>query len=681
MSTMNAVRAVQRFGGLDPIRTLVLVAAAFGRKTGVKIAIGGDSAYTDGDVITIPAVAEDNPRVMELIWGYLAHEAGHVRFTDFEAVVQMAEEGNAFLMAVWNILEDVRIENAMIRVYPGTRSTMDETVESLLAVDDDAVSETDAPATVLADGLLVMARHQYRKQEFLRPQAEQTLRVLRKVFPNTFVLRLMGLMCDISALGSTQDTIELARRIVALIEEEAKPQQPQDTGEETPEEAADGDPSDGDGGGNGDNEAEAEAGDSQTPGDSPDSPVEEGAEESVQDSGGARSGGDGSNAGESADSADSQGDTADTEAESGDGAGESAGEGEGQGAEFSDRSSSGDGNGDDGDSASLSEGDDPASDADKSVPHRQGSDGGTDDDGGGHGDGAGGQSALQAVLGAKESDLPEDLFAAAARELEQRVQRDTYGRSPNLFPAAVPFEGDQRLGGELVNRVTGESRRLMAQLHGIVQAETMTRHRTVRRGRRLSAPHLHRAAVGDDRIFSRKDERRAPNTAIHLLVDMSGSMAEPKCTLAMEAALALGLALESIPGVSLAATAFPDVEGDDNAVTVMLRRGQVVRSAAGAFVQQPRGGTPLTEAAWFAAAELLAAEEPRKVLIVLTDGDPNDRSSASDIIQRMSMAGVEVIGIGIFHDASWLFPTHLMIRDLAQLKPELMRIARQLLIA
>jgi Mg-chelatase subunit ChlD len=733
MSNMRAPQTVSRFAGISLQRSLAIVADAFGRKTGVKIAIGGERAYTDGKLISIPAVDEKNPRVMQLIWGYLAHEAGHVRHTDFDALGRMAAEGNALLRSVWNILEDVRIENAMIGVYPGTRSTMDATTEIVIGEDERSVSETEPPAKLLVYSLLVLARHQYRNQPFLQPKAEEALRVLRQVFPSSFVLRLMGLMCDIRALGSTQDAIDLARRIVALIQDEANPapeppapneSEPEEaTDESEPEEATDGEPSDEPSEGEGDG-GDSEAEDGPTPGESGRSAADESGDESAQDSDGRQSsdgadgnaedgsgsGGDdqtdddgdgddkgGQTAGGRGTEEPDQGKGSDSGAE-GDADGDSDGGGgedsPGEGAEASGADDDGDdseatGEGDRADEAEAGGNANGGGDDDQASHPGQGEDGDiegdtADDDAGGANTGPGaGPDVLRAVLEAKESDLPGDLFAQVAKALEAHVSRNPWGETQNLFPEGRLFDGCAATGARLVDQVTGESRRLVAQLHGIVQSETMTRHRTARRGRRLSAGHLHRAAVGDDRIFARSEERKAPNTAMHLLVDMSGSMEAPKCTLAMEAALALALAMESMRGVSLAATAFPHTEwevDEANAVTVMLRRGQRVRSRAGAFAQWERGGTPLTEALWFVAAELLAASEPRKAAIVLTDGDPENRASALEMVQRMTAAGIEVIGIGIFHDASWLFPRHVSISALDQLKPELMRIGRQLLI-
>lgn len=57
---------------------LPIVAAAYGEKLGVKVAIGNDTAYTDGKTIVVPNIPDDYPN-MDAVWGYLAHEAAHVR--------------------------------------------------------------------------------------------------------------------------------------------------------------------------------------------------------------------------------------------------------------------------------------------------------------------------------------------------------------------------------------------------------------------------------------------------------------------------------------------------------------------------------------------------------------------------------------------------------------------------
>ncbi|KOE89724.1 hypothetical protein ACS91_10020, partial (plasmid) [Vibrio parahaemolyticus] len=91
---------------------LPIVAAAYGEKFGVKVALGSDTASTDGQTIVIPNVPDDYPN-MDAVWGYLAHEAAHVRFTDFNV-----ERRRGLHAHLTNVIEDCRIERAMPGVYP-----------------------------------------------------------------------------------------------------------------------------------------------------------------------------------------------------------------------------------------------------------------------------------------------------------------------------------------------------------------------------------------------------------------------------------------------------------------------------------------------------------------------------------------------------------------------------------
>ena len=250
-----------------------------------------------------------------------------------------------------------------------------------------------------------------------------------------------------------------------------------------------------------------------------------------------------------------------------------------------------------------------------------------------------------------------------------------------LLPTLEPYEGHAAQGKMALARVRSESAKLAVRLQGLVQAHTMTQTRTVRRGRTLSANRLHRAAVGDDRIFARQERRTAPNTALHLLVDLSGSMQGYRDRIALDAAMALALALEPMRGVSCAVTAFPGRHGCPDRVARILSHGDRVHSRAGAFVQGGRGGTPMTGALWYAAADLFARREERKVVLTLTDGGPDDRRSAKEMVDRARAAGLEMIGVGIATPVAGLFPVAIRIETIADLKGQLFGIAEQLLLA
>ncbi|MBK5964145.1 hypothetical protein CCR95_08620, partial [Thiocystis minor] len=63
-------------------RAMPIVAAALGRKFGVNVIVGGmnasRTASTDGQTIWLPDLPPDSA-LREVAWGFLAHEASHVR--------------------------------------------------------------------------------------------------------------------------------------------------------------------------------------------------------------------------------------------------------------------------------------------------------------------------------------------------------------------------------------------------------------------------------------------------------------------------------------------------------------------------------------------------------------------------------------------------------------------------
>ena len=575
---------------------LPIVAAAYGRKFGVAVQVGGTVAQTDGLTIAIPAIGDD-PVARTLAWGYLTHEAAHVRYTDFDAVSRTAAKG-PLAKGILNILEDVRVENAILGPYPGARGTLDAVNGWLIEHDQLAApGEGDAPPAVLGNALLVMAFRRNRGETRLAEAASEAERVLRKTFPSRFVHRLLGLMAEIPGLGSTQDAADLTERIVALVEEEAQePPAPQPK------------PS-----------PQSESGD-----------------------------------GEAAGGQDQIDDPEDSAGRDRD---ESPADGRDKGQEEQDQGHPGQDGLEEGqteDGTAGVQGGNPSDDAAETQ----------------------GRQALQALLSAAEGDFPGDTYQAVAEVLAGQ----TAGAEKALLPSLEPFGGNARLGQVALERVRAESAKLTARLQGLVQSHAMSRVRPARRGRTLSPGALHRAALGDPRVFQRREERAAPNTAVHLLVDLSFSMAGGADRVALDAAMALALALEPLRGVSCAVTAFPGLHGSPTRVTRIQSHGERVRGRAGAFIQCARGGTPMTGALWYAAADLLARREARKVLLTLTDGQPDDRASAADLVARATASGLELIGVGIATGVEWLFPVAIRIDAIADLKQALFGVAERLLI-
>jgi len=106
-----------------------------------------------------------------------------------------------------------------------------------------------------------------------------------------------------------------------------------------------------------------------------------------------------------------------------------------------------------------------------------------------------------------------------------------------------------------------------------------------------------------------------------------------------------------------------------------------VNARTGAFSLTATGSTPMTEAIWFGAASLLRCREPRKVLLVMTDGQPNESLSTLELLQRCRDSGIETVGVGLGLDVSHLFPIAITINDLSELRAQLFELSKAVLLA
>ncbi|SMP82988.1 von Willebrand factor type A domain-containing protein, partial [Desulfonatronum zhilinae] len=145
------------------------------------------------------------------------------------------------------------------------------------------------------------------------------------------------------------------------------------------------------------------------------------------------------------------------------------------------------------------------------------------------------------------------------------------------------------------------------------------------------------------------------NTAIHLLVDISGSMDGRRLAIAKEAVFALVKALAHQRGINLALTLFPahypynqDISGrhDVYPVAPLLKHGQKPTGTM-LWPLYARGCTPLAESLRYVLASMVPLTESRKLVVLLTDGEPNDFQSARIALEEARTLGVEVATLGI----------------------------------
>ena len=89
---------------------LPIIVTNYSRHFGVLVRMQGSCAYTNGHTITIPRLDLYDPIKSRLAYGYLAHEAAHVRWTKFKTLARYRK--NFLFYTLINILEDARHREA-----------------------------------------------------------------------------------------------------------------------------------------------------------------------------------------------------------------------------------------------------------------------------------------------------------------------------------------------------------------------------------------------------------------------------------------------------------------------------------------------------------------------------------------------------------------------------------------
>jgi len=535
------------------MRSLPLVASVLGRKYGVKVEIGGTDAYTDGTVIRLPSLPGDVPdTLLAMARGYLDHEAGHVRDTDFQAL--KAASLTSIEKHVWNSLEDWRVEHKLASIFPGCRQNFDWLIAHVFGTE--AQDEPTQPAAIILNWLLLEVRswdvHALRnRKDALAGQVDAAFPGVRPKIER--VLRTVRTRCR-----STQGAIDFAREIVRVLDQYASSTQqpvspdqdePLEAGSEPDEQSDNGRCEQGEPSTQHENSAQSECGG-------------EPQQDEAPDDGDAHDGRDGS---------------------------------------------------DDADSASST----------GNENHDQA------------------REHVRDLIGAGEGALPQSLGDILADALQASSRQTQEG----AVTVAIPTPKN---AGSLTEADALEARQasmaLRTRLQGLLQTKILARASSGRRGR-LDTGQLHRLAVSDPRLFRTKAERTGIDTAVHILLDCSGSMVR-RIRLACCSCYAVASALEASK-INVAVTAFPSSQlpnGSYSTVSTVITHGQKVHANLDLV---PAGGTPMGEALWWVMQDMLPLKERRKLILVVTDGEPDSLECATQAIEQGEKAGFEIYGIGI----------------------------------
>ena len=198
---------------------LPIMVSNYSKLFGITVRIQGTSAYTNGQVITIPRLDMSDPTKARLAYGYLAHEASHVRYTDFSLIKTEKIGENLLLMSLLNILEDCRIEKLIAKEFIGV-------YENLLLLNDYYESEWknycrnihnyDSISILLS---FIQCYAQSNIQHFVssRPKASFLFYVLKTRVQYEDLKKIIRIIKKSFCANSTQQVLDICKEIYSLV--------------------------------------------------------------------------------------------------------------------------------------------------------------------------------------------------------------------------------------------------------------------------------------------------------------------------------------------------------------------------------------------------------------------------------------------------------------------------------
>jgi len=198
-------------------------------------------------------------------------------------------------------------------------------------------------------------------------------------------------------------------------------------------------------------------------------------------------------------------------------------------------------------------------------------------------------------------------------------------------------------------------------------------------------------AIGQERVMMRRRRLEGLNVAVTLSWDQSGSMRGEPIQLVAQLAHTFNMALGRL-GLLYELLGWTTGHGHDPKTTLpVYRQDDVCHSVYKAFHERGNdpsvlarlayvrsdGSTPTGDGLMFAAQRLSRVDANRKLLFVLTDGQPEmhvygteqpHHAYIAKTLRQCAAADIEVIGFGIRADISRHFPTNVQINSLQELR-------------
>ena len=261
----------------------------------------------------------------------------------------------------------------------------------------------------------------------------------------------------------------------------------------------------------------------------------------------------------------------------------------------------------------------------------------------------GGQSVIPEEKDGAQEAYEDSFPKTMGTVLKEKLSAQTGGIDAEHWTVAKirPVTPDV-IHPDTLRRIELITRGLSIRIQGLMQSLSMSASYPSTKGR-LNTAKLYRIKAENPKVFIQRTECVAVNTSLHILLDASASMYGKPMELATASCHAIASACSAIKGLNTAVTAFNgNYRGDVGLVYPLLKHGHPVHAR---FNLMPSGGTPLAPALWWVMQQLLFTKERRKMLFVLTDGQPTDMTATKKALKMAHKIGLEVYGLGILDDS------------------------------
>ncbi len=715
LTNLAASQAAFSVSGTLPKLTpaqMAALASGLGRKNGVKVIFDNSAtACTDGKTIILPLTSKENSWIVR---GFIDHELSHIRFSDLD----LAPRKPPFERSLWNIIEDVRIEKALGDAYPGAATNLSTLVSELLRTKAGVfeVPPGSPPEAVICGYVGLTLRTLYLRQHMLADLALNTRDQFLNTFGPELERDLFGIITQIGSVADTAGVVDMVKQIVALLEKYrdapdnsesdsksgSEEEQPVTDNQDSPDNLSQSqqipDNQDQPDNPNNSGQSQTDPADPDNPDNSeknPDTSDDSDKQDSPDKSGTSPDNPDqhetSSDQLDNPNNQDNSGKSPDTSEQP-----DNSEQAQGDQDQLDDPDQYEQDLKDQESSATGPSGKDPSTQPnhpldqqgaqnDPSIPVPDNFDQ-TDldntatvteeslsenqvqedqvSDAASLGVGTGGNHSQsdptpeqEAITQALESQEEVSDFGSQLRELA-RDNEHLLGNDPQSFQVAVPalkhLLPKYAYSEQPIMASSAIVSKLSAELKALLQAQGLARNTPSSAGNRIARSRLHRIRTGESKLFLRNNTTRQINTVIHLLVDISGSMAGTRLLTTKDVVFALIKTLAHQRGINLALTLFPGFypyntspSGDPvYPVAALLSHGQKPASKL-LWPLTARGCTPLAESLRYVLSSMVHLSETRKLVILLTDGNPNDDRTARLALDEAQSLGIEVAALGI----------------------------------